>query len=189
MVTTSSRRAAYISVSNTSGMAEARTVGPVPITWAGNPGPPGGSGCRKRSPRSSSTWAIQSPANRYWFCRATGPSNRIIASTHGAYFALMRNSGSAQFWLPQYVTASSITTILRWFRRSMRPRSGRSSALPIGRAVASRTPAAAMALQCSEPRRMREPSASAIARHATRAPAARFSASTTLSPLVSGSQM
>ena len=73
----------------------------MPITCAVNPGSPGGSGCRKRSARSSSTWAIQSLANRCWFCRAIGPSNRIMASTHGAYFALMRNSGSAQFWLPQ----------------------------------------------------------------------------------------
>ncbi len=50
---------------------------------------------------SSSTCAIQSLAKRCWFCRAIGPSKRIIASTQGAYFALTRNSGSAQFWLPQ----------------------------------------------------------------------------------------
>ena len=30
----------------------------------------------------------------------TGPSHRLMMSTHGAYRGLMRNSGSAQFWLP-----------------------------------------------------------------------------------------
>ena len=101
----------------------------------------------------------------------------------------MRNSGSAQFWLPQYVIRLSITRILRWLRRSMRPRSGRNSGLPIGRAVATWTPASRMAFQCSEATRVREPRPSAIARQATLRAAARFSASTTLSPLLSGSQM
>ena len=41
---TSSRRAVYMRVSKTSGMAELRTVGPVPITCAVSPGSPGGSG-------------------------------------------------------------------------------------------------------------------------------------------------
>ena len=45
---TSSRRAVYIRVSKTSGMAELRTVGPVPMTCAVNPGSPGGSGCRSK---------------------------------------------------------------------------------------------------------------------------------------------
>ena len=51
---TSSRRAANIRPANISDIAEARTVGPVPITWAGMPpAPKAGSGRAKQSARSS----------------------------------------------------------------------------------------------------------------------------------------
>ena len=71
-------------------------------TWAVAPPAVGkGSGLLRISSRFSSTYVIQSLANRNWFCRAMGPSKRITASTQGAYFAFTRNSGSAQFWLPQ----------------------------------------------------------------------------------------
>ena len=99
---TISRRAANIRDSNISGMAEYRIVGPVPITCAVAPPAVGkGSGLLRSSSRFSSTYVIQSLANRNWFWRAMGPSKRITASTQGAYLAFTRNSGSAQFWLPQ----------------------------------------------------------------------------------------
>src|SRR5215813_9236966 len=112
--TISSRCAANIRASNISGIAEWRTVGPVPMTWAGTPAEAEiGSGVLRQSMRSSGTYVIQSLANKNWFWRATGPSKRMTASTQGAYFFFTRNSGSAQFWLPQYVIRSSMTTILR----------------------------------------------------------------------------
>jgi hypothetical protein len=61
--------------------------------------------------------------------------------------------------------------------------------LPIGSARASCTPAAPISAQCGERIISREPRSSAIARHATPRAAARFSASRTFMPLVSGSQM
>ena len=84
----------------------------------------------------------------------------------------------------------SITTILRWLRMSMRPRKGCTGEKPIGSARASLTPgggaspASACDLIIS-----REPRPSAIARQVTPRAAARFSASTTFTPLLSGSQM
>ena len=44
------------------------------------------------SPRSD----IQSDTNRNWQSRATGPSQRVMMSTHGAKRRLIRNSGSAR---------------------------------------------------------------------------------------------
>ena len=45
--------------------------------------------------------AIQVLKNRCCACRTTGPSQRSRMSTQGAKRAATRNSGSAQFWLPQ----------------------------------------------------------------------------------------
>jgi hypothetical protein len=59
----------------------------------------------------------------------------------------------------------------------------------MGRPEATRTPAARIACQCSERMIMREPRSSAMARQVTPRAAARFKASTTLLPLLSGSQM
>ena len=77
-----------------------------------------------------------------------------------------------------------MTTILRWFRRSMRPSNGRSRGLPMGRPAATRTPAARIACQCSERMIVREPRSSAMARQVTPRAAARFKASTTLRAVV-----
>ena len=45
------------------------------------------------SSRFFSTYVIQSIANRNWFWRAIGPSKRMTASTQGAYFAFTQKLG------------------------------------------------------------------------------------------------
>ena len=102
-MTTISRLAANIRDSNISGMAEKRIVGPVPITCAGAPPAHGQRQwfaqefvkvlihvrhpvARRTRTGSGARWGLRSASS---------------ASTQGAYFAFTRNSGSAQFWLPQ----------------------------------------------------------------------------------------
>src|SRR5579875_2818721 len=146
---TTSRSAQYIRLTNTSDIAPLGEIGPVPNATAGKPADTGsGVAVVINADRSSPVSSIQSLANSNWFCNATGPSNLSMMSTQGAYFALMRNSGSAQFWLPHQVTRLSTTTILRWFRRSTRLPRTSSSPCEIFMDVHSRTPAPRIDFQC-----------------------------------------
>ena len=186
---TSERRAENISVVKISGIGVTRETGPPATTCPVKPGPQGGGGRSSSAAMSSGAWAIQSEANRCWCWRASGPSMRIITSTQGPKRALGRKAASAQFWLPHQAMRSSITASLRWLRRSMRPRSGRSSTQPTGSARARRTPAAAISSHRGEPISPREPMSSTSTRQATPRRAARIAACATRVPLRSVSQM
>ena len=103
VVMISSWRAAYMHATNMSDMALWRVTGPVSNTWATAPSANCSTGSCAGSVASSSSpfSGIHPLKNRHCICRTTGPWQRSSTSTQGAKRALTRNSGSAQFWLPQ----------------------------------------------------------------------------------------
>ena len=158
------------------------------MTAAGKP--PDRSGGKTRSEsRFSPVASIQSPTNRTWFCKTTGPSSRNIMSTQGANLGFILNSGSAELRLPQYVTRPSTTVIFRWLRRSSRLVRTVRIGLFSGNATASCTPAFSILRQSAELTRARDPRPSAMARHVTPLDVARINASASAVPVSSSSQM
>ena len=187
----SSCRAAYSVATNMSDMALPAVVGPVPNICATTPGAntSGAGGALTSDSICSPVSAIQVLKNRCCACRTTGPSQRSRMSTQGAKRAATRNSGSAQFWLPQKAMRLSMTATLRWLRKSSRPtarwpRRGMSSSV-----ASTRTPASCNCRQRGERMKAREPSASTITRQATPRRAAAQTASAIWPPWWSSSQM
>jgi hypothetical protein len=83
----------------------------------------------------------------------------------------------------------SITSTLRWLRRSTRPRSIVHSTLPTGSAGRASTPASRIIRHSGDDVIRRDPSASASTRTRTLRRAARAMVSASRVPLLSGNQM